>query len=133
MSRVVLAGADEDLALRVKEAVDGDLALLPPGRLPTDPGRLFEQLVDDELPDVLLVGPLAPMLEVLALAERLDVQSPGIAVVLVADPSEGTWQAAMYLTILAVVGTLAGWRLAQVRQHRRAVLAAQPVAEPVRA
>jgi uncharacterized protein len=46
---------------------------------------------------------------------------------------EGTWQAAMYLTIVAVVGTLAGWRLAQVRQHRRAVLAAQPVAEPVRA
>jgi len=46
---------------------------------------------------------------------------------------EGTWQAAMYLAIVAVVGTLAGWRLAQVRQHRRAVLAAQPVAEPVRA
>lgn len=95
MSRVVLAGADDDLALRVKQAVDGDVALLPPGRLPTDPGRLFEQLVDGELPDVLLVGPQAPAPEVLTLAARLDVQSPGIAVVLLAHPSPEMWQAAM--------------------------------------
>jgi uncharacterized protein len=46
---------------------------------------------------------------------------------------EGAWRAAMYLAIVAVVGALAAWRLAQVRQHRRAVLAAQPMAEPVRA
>ena len=87
MSRVVLAGADEDLILRVKEATDGDVFVLPPGRLPGDPARLFEQLVDGELPDVLLVGPHAPAPDVLSLAARLDVQSPGIAVVLMADPS----------------------------------------------
>ena len=86
MSRVVLAGADEDLILRVKQAADGDVAVLPPGRLPGDPARLFEQLVDGELPDVLLVGPHAPAPEVLTLAARLDVQSPGIAVVLMAEP-----------------------------------------------
>ncbi len=54
MSRVVLAGADEDLMLRVKQATDGDVFVLPPGRLPADPARLFEQLVDaelDELPE----------------------------------------------------------------------------------
>jgi pilus assembly protein CpaE len=95
MSRVVLAGAGEDLILRVKQATDGDLTVLPPGRLPGDPARLFEQLVDGELPDVLLVGPYAPAPEVLTLAARLDVQSPGISVVLMAEPSPEMWQAAM--------------------------------------
>ena len=95
MSRVVLAGADEDLILRVKQAADGDVTVLPPGRLPGDPARLFEQLVDGELPDVLLVGPHAPAPEVLTLAARLDVQSPGIAVVLMAEPSPQMLQAAM--------------------------------------
>jgi pilus assembly protein CpaE len=95
MSRVVLAGAGEELILRVKEATDGDVAVLPPGRLPSEPARLFEQLLDGELPDVLLVGPHAPAPEVLTLASRLDVQSPGIAVVLMAEPSPEMWQAAM--------------------------------------
>jgi pilus assembly protein CpaE len=95
MSRVVLAGAGEDLILRVKQATDGDVSVLPPGRLPGDPARLFEQLLDGELPDVLLVGPHAPAPEVLTLAARLDVQSPGISVVLMAEPSPEMWQAAM--------------------------------------
>ena len=95
MSRVVLAGAGEELILRVKQATEGDVHVLPPGRLPGDPARLFEQLVDGELPDVLLVGPHAPAPEVLTLAARLDVQSPGIAVVLMAQPSPEMWQAAM--------------------------------------
>jgi pilus assembly protein CpaE len=69
--------------------------VLPPGRLPADPARLFEQLPDGELPDVLLIGPLAPPEEVFTLAARLDVQCPGISVVLLADPTPGTWQAAM--------------------------------------
>ena len=56
MSRIVLGGADEELALRIKEAADGDVLLLPPGRLPTDPARLFEQLADGELPEVLVLG-----------------------------------------------------------------------------
>jgi pilus assembly protein CpaE len=95
MSRVVLAGAGEDLVLRVKEATEGDVGVLPPGRLPSDPARLFEQLLDGELPDVLLVGPHAPTPDVLTLASRLDVQSPGISVVLMAEPSPEMWQAAM--------------------------------------
>jgi len=95
MSRVVLAGADEDLILRVKQATDGDVTVLPPGRLPGDPARLFEQLLDGELPDVLLVGPHAPAPDVLTLAARLDIQSPGISVVLMAEPSPDMWQAAM--------------------------------------
>ena len=86
MSRVVVTGADEDLQQRVSAAVDGDVFALAPGRLPADPARLFELLADGELPEVLLLGPLAPADEVLNLAGRLDVQCPGISVVLVAEP-----------------------------------------------
>ncbi|MGY1671216.1 AAA family ATPase [Geodermatophilus sp. SYSU D00710] len=95
MSRVVLGAAGEELVLRVKEAADGDVHVLPPGRLPADPARLFEQLVDGELPDVLLIGPDAVLQEAFGLAARLDVQCPGISVVLVADPTPETWQEAM--------------------------------------
>jgi len=95
MSRVVLAAAGEDLVLRIKEATDGDVAVLPPGRLPGDPSRLFEQLVDGEMPDVLVIGPQAQPAEALSLAARLDVQCPGISVVLLADPVPELWQAAM--------------------------------------
>ncbi|WP_075013728.1 AAA family ATPase [Geodermatophilus obscurus] len=95
MSRVVLGAAGEELVLRVKEATDGDVYVLPPGRLPADPARLFEQLVDGELPEVLLVGPQAASQEVFGLAARLDVQCPGITVVLVADPTPEIWQEAM--------------------------------------
>jgi pilus assembly protein CpaE len=95
MSRVVLAGADEDLILRVKQAAEGDVSVLPPGRLPGDPARLFEQLLDGEVPDVLLIGPGASPDAVLALAARLDIQSPGISVVLMTEASQQMWQAAM--------------------------------------
>ncbi|MGY1594904.1 CpaE family protein [Geodermatophilus sp. SYSU D00708] len=108
MSRVVLAAADDDLVQRVHAAVDGDVQVLPPGRLPGDPARLFEQLVDGELPDVLLIGPLAPPLEVLTLAQRLDVQCPGISVVLLAEPSPEMLQAAMRTGIRDLLAPAAG-------------------------
>ena len=95
MSRVVLGAADEGLVRRVAEATDGDVQVLPPGRLPADPARLFEQLVDGELPDVLVIGPHAALQEAFGLAARLDVQCPGISVVLLTDPTPETWQAAM--------------------------------------
>jgi pilus assembly protein CpaE len=138
MSRVVLAGADEDLMLRVKQATDGDVTVLPPGRLPGDPARLFEQLIDGELPDVLLVGPHAPAPEVLTLAARLDIQSPGIAVVLMADPSPEMWQAAMRAGIRDLLSPAAGVeeirvaveRAGQAAASRRRVL--RPVEETAR-
>jgi pilus assembly protein CpaE len=103
MTRVVLAAADEDLALRVKDAADGDVFVLPPGRLPVEPARLFEQLLDEELPDVLVIGPAAAPDAVLSLAGRLDVQCPGMSTVLVAHPSAELWQAAMRAGIRDVV------------------------------
>jgi pilus assembly protein CpaE len=108
MSRVVLAAADDDLSVRVHAAADGDVHVLPPGRLPGDPARLFEQLSDGELPDVLLIGPLAPPQEVLGLAGRLDVQCPGISVVLLTDPSPEMWQAAMRAGIRDLLAPGAG-------------------------
>jgi Flp pilus assembly CpaE family ATPase len=95
MSRVVLAAAGEDLCLRVAAAADGDVHVLPAGRLPGDPARLFEQLLDGELPEVLVIGPEAPADQVLGLAARLDVQCPGISVLLVGRPEPELLQAAM--------------------------------------
>jgi len=95
MSRVVLAAAGEELAQRVGAAVDGDLQVLPAGRLPGDPARLFEQLLDGELPEVLVLGPDAPAEQVLVLAARLDVQCPGISVLLIARADPALLQAAM--------------------------------------
>ena len=95
MSRVVLAAAGEELSQRVLAAADGDVHVLSAGRLPGDPARLFEQLLDGELPEVLLIGPDAAAAEVLGLAARLDVQCPGISVVLLARPEPELWQAAM--------------------------------------
>ncbi len=107
MSRVVLAAAGPDLAARVRAAADGDVHELPSGRLPGDPTRLFEQLVDGELPEVLVIGPEAAAAEVLGLAARLDVQCPGISVVLVADPGPDLWQAAMRAGIRDLVSPAA--------------------------
>jgi pilus assembly protein CpaE len=95
MSSVVLAAAGDDLRQRVQAAADGDVHVLPAGRLPGDPARLFEQLLDGELPDVLVIGPDAPAEQVLTLAARLDVQCPGISVLLIARPDPQLLQAAM--------------------------------------
>ncbi|HZA83850.1 MAG TPA: sulfite exporter TauE/SafE family protein [Actinomycetes bacterium] len=44
---------------------------------------------------------------------------------------EGAWRAASYLAIVAVVGALAAWRLAQSRRRRRAAALAPRMPEPV--
>jgi uncharacterized membrane protein YfcA len=47
---------------------------------------------------------------------------------------DGAWRAAMYLAIVAVVGSLAAWRLSQSRRRRRALAiaaASQSLPEPV--
>jgi hypothetical protein len=47
---------------------------------------------------------------------------------------QGAWRAVMYLAIVAVVGALAAWRLAQSRQRRQAkalATTAQRLPEPV--
>ncbi len=102
MSRVVLVGGTPELTDRLA-AVRPDLEVLPPGRLPTEPLRLFELLRAGDLPEVLVFGPAAPVEEVLALAGRLDTGWPGVSVVLVADPTPQLWPAVMRAGIRDVV------------------------------
>ena len=78
MSRVVLAGADEDLILRVKQADRRRRprpAAGPPARRPRPAVRAAASTAS--CPTSCSSGPHAPDAEVLTLAARLDVQSPG--------------------------------------------------------
>lgn len=85
MTRVLLAGGTPDLAARL-QAVHPGAEVLPPGRLPTEPLRLFELLQGGDLPEVVVLGPAAPLADVLELTGRLDAAWHGLAVVLVAAP-----------------------------------------------
>ncbi|WP_347060146.1 AAA family ATPase [Blastococcus sp. HT6-30] len=102
MSRVVLAGGTPDLIERLR-AAQPELAVLPPGRVPTEPVRLFELLPAGDLPPVVVLGPAAPVADVLALAGALDVAWPGISVVLVGEPTPELWPAVMRAGIREVV------------------------------
>jgi pilus assembly protein CpaE len=99
MSRVLLAAADDSLRARVGAAAAGDVASLPPGRLPADPARLFSIVEDGAIPEVLVIGPDAAPLEALQLAAAVDAQCPGTSVVLVVDATPELWQAAMRVGI----------------------------------
>ncbi len=102
MSRVVLAGGTPDLAARL-QAVHPDAEVLPPGRLPTEPLRLFEQLRTGDLPEVVVLGPGAPLAEALELAGRLDAAWHGVAVVLAAAPPATAWPDVMRAGIRELV------------------------------
>ena len=77
--------------------------MLAPGRLPTEPLRLFEQLRGGDLPEVIVVGPAAPLEEVLALASSLDAGWPGLSMVLAATPTPQLWPAVMRAGIRDVI------------------------------
>ncbi|MGY1828772.1 MULTISPECIES: AAA family ATPase [unclassified Blastococcus] len=102
MSGIVLAGGTPDLIERLR-AARPDVVVLPPGRVPREPIRLFEQLPAGDLPAVVVLGPAAPVEDVLALAGALDAAWPGISVVLVAAPTPELWPAVMRAGIRDVV------------------------------
>jgi pilus assembly protein CpaE len=102
VNRVVLAGGTPELT-DLLLAIRPDLEVLPPGRLPTEPLRLFEQLRPGELPEVLVLGPAASLEDVLELAGRLDAGWPGVSVVLAATPTPQLWPAVMRAGIREVV------------------------------
>ena len=103
MSRYVLAAGTPELEQHLRSAVGPDVEVLPPGRLPAEPLRLFEQVPGRELPEVVVMGSAAPIDDVLALSARLDTQWPGVSVVLVASPSPELWPAIMRAGIRDVV------------------------------
>ncbi len=93
MTRVLLGGTTPELAIRVS-ALYSDVHMLPDGWLPSDPFQLVQHL-GGQLPDVVVLGPAAPLDEALALAARLDAEWPATSVVLAGVPSEQTWPAVM--------------------------------------
>ncbi|WP_427129805.1 AAA family ATPase [Pseudarthrobacter sp. S9] len=91
MSRFVLITPNTDFDSRVRQALAGGL----PGGLqtfafvnPSDPAELFANL-NQERPEVLILGPDMPVEDALRLATVFDVQLPELSVILVgdADPS----------------------------------------------
>lgn len=87
MSRFVLITPNTDFDARVRQAVAGGL----PGGVqtfafvnPADPGELFANL-NQERPEVLILGPDVPVEDALRLATVFDVQLPELSVILVAE------------------------------------------------
>ncbi len=88
MSRFVLITPNTDFDSRVRQAVAGGL----PGGVqtfafvnPANPGELFANL-DQERPEVLILGPDVPIEDALRLATVFDVQLPELSVILVGEP-----------------------------------------------
>ena len=89
MSRFVLVTPDVDFDAHLRQAVAGGLhggvQTFFTSVLPSDPHDLFAQL-DQEFPEVLILGPEVPVDDALRLATVLDVGFPELSVVLVSDP-----------------------------------------------
>ncbi|MFS0717443.1 AAA family ATPase [Arthrobacter sp. 1P04PC] len=87
MSRFVLISPNTDFDARLRRAVGGGLA----GGVqtfaavdPANPGELFAKL-DQERPEVLIIGPDVPAEDALRLATVFDVQLPELSVILVGE------------------------------------------------
>ncbi|WP_445153699.1 AAA family ATPase [Arthrobacter sp. Hor0625] len=88
MSRFVLITPNTDFDARLRQAVAGGL----PGGVqtfayinPANPGELFANL-NQERPEVLILGPDIPVEDALRLATVFDVQLPELSVILVGEP-----------------------------------------------
>ena len=89
MSRFVLITPNADFDSRLRQAVAGGLQggvqTFLTHVLPAGPYDLFAQL-NQEQPEVLILGPDVPVDEALRLATVLDVQVPDLTVLLVSEP-----------------------------------------------
>ena len=89
MSRFVLVTPDVNFDSRLRQAVAGGLQggvqTFFTSALPGDPHELFAQL-DQEFPQVLILGPEVPVDEALRFATVLNVQIPELSVLLVSEP-----------------------------------------------
>ncbi|MDQ1059598.1 pilus assembly protein CpaE [Arthrobacter globiformis] len=89
MSRFVLITPNADFDARLRQAVAGGLQggvqTFFTNILPAGPYDLFAQL-NQEQPEVLILGPDLPVDEALRLATVLDVQVPDLMVLLVSEP-----------------------------------------------
>ncbi|WP_461172052.1 AAA family ATPase [Arthrobacter sp. Z1-9] len=89
MSRFVLITPNTDFDARLRQAIAGGLQggvqTFFTNVLPAGPYDLFAQL-NQEQPEVLILGPDVPVDEALRLATVLDVQVPDLTVLLVSEP-----------------------------------------------
>lgn len=89
MSRFVLITPNADFDGRLRQAVEGGLQggvqTFFTNVLPAGPYDLFAQL-NQERPEVLILGPDVPLDDALRLATILDVQVPDLTVLLVGEP-----------------------------------------------
>lgn len=88
MSRFILITPSNDFDQRLRAAANGmpgSVQTFFSAMLPADPRELFAQ-VDQEQPEVLILGPEVPVDEALRLATVIDVQFPELSVILVSDP-----------------------------------------------
>lgn len=89
MSRFVLITPDADFDGRLRQAVAGALQggvqTFLTSLLPADPNELFAHL-NQEQPEVLILGPGVPVDEALRLATIMNVRFPELSVILAAEP-----------------------------------------------
>ncbi|MDP9887117.1 AAA family ATPase [Pseudarthrobacter enclensis] len=88
MSRFVLlspnADFDQKLRAAVANGLRGSVQTIASDILPAGPAELFG-LLNQEQPEVLIIGPDVPYEEALRFAKVFDVQLPGLSLVLVSD------------------------------------------------
>lgn len=88
MSRFVLlspsAEFDQKLRAAVAHGLRGSVQTIASDILPAGPAELFS-LLNQEQPEVLIIGPDVPYEEALRFAKVFDVQLPGLSLVLVSD------------------------------------------------
>ena len=88
MSRFVLlspnAEFDQKLRAAVAHGLRGTVQTISSDMLPAGPAELFA-LLNQEQPEVLIIGPDVPYEEALRFAKVFDVQLPGLSLVLVSD------------------------------------------------
>ncbi|MFF1883208.1 CpaE family protein [Pseudarthrobacter sp. NPDC058196] len=92
MSRFVLLSPNGDFDQKLRAAVAnglrGTVQTISSDILPAGPAELFS-LLNQEQPEVLIIGPDVPYEEALRFAKVFDVQLPGLSLVLVSDVDPG--------------------------------------------
>jgi pilus assembly protein CpaE len=140
MSRFVLITPDVDFDARLRQAVAGGLQggvqTFFTSLLPSDPHQLFASL-DEEQPQVLILGPEVPLDEALRFATILNVSFPELGVIVAAEPDPDFLLQAMRAGIKDIVSP--GSDAAQLRvllerasqsfASRHRTLASQQIAE----
>jgi pilus assembly protein CpaE len=107
VSDVLTIGAGPDLARRVGEVLDGDVADLAVTVLDTD-GGLLARLKEAGSPLVVVLGAQVPVDRAFQLADAVDAAAPGTSVVVVAHADPDLWLAAMRAGVRELLSPTAG-------------------------